>query len=838
MTDIIDFTHEDAGRLEVSGGKGASLAKAARDLPVPPGIIVTAAAYRRFLSPLRTEIALILSSEQDTAAAASRIQGLVLTAELRADWANELQSMLSSLQLDANAVAVRSSGTMEDLPGAAFAGQHDTFLGVRGAEAIAAAVRKCYASLWNAHAMQYRERLGLDHLRAEMAVVVQCMVDVGSDEAAGVAFSIDPVRGDLDNVLVNAAFGLGETVVGGEAEVDEYLVSRDGNDDRRISVARKPHALVSDPAGGTTEVRLPAEQLERAALDRDQRGAVARLSVLAEQHFGFPQDIEWAFSGGDLFLLQSRPVTRVAARWTRDESAERFPNVVTPLTWDLVDAGFHASLNHSFALMGLPPFGDKWFAMRDSYIYGNQTAVELYSGRFPVHLFRDAQSIRAALPEIAQRYAWAQELPVRWMRDLDTYLIGIGSLSNEPLEGKSLSGLWDHVLEINRLGADYFLPNIAISLTQRTLYAVLLRLLSLALSEEAAQSVFDRLLAQADTKTGQVNTELWELSRQFRDTPDLGDWIDEARGAESRMSELHGRFPEFSAALGAFLQRHGHRELDFDAYHPTWLEAPHTVVDQVRLLARREHEDPQSANQLRAAQAEAERTVLEAVPTELRYFVQEVIRLARVYTALDDLEHYQTTRLTLPLRRGLSALGTRLTEMRVLDHHEDVYFLRVDDISTAISEGSVEALAALRAVASGNREQYLTAEDSYPDWVHGEPEHELVDDTDVDESAIRGTAGSPGSVEAEVFVVNRPEDFPLFPPGAILVASTTNPAWTALFYQAAGVITESGGALSHGAVTARELGLPAVMSVRNATRRLRNGQRVRVDGAQGTVTLL
>ncbi|MFT4232514.1 MAG: PEP/pyruvate-binding domain-containing protein, partial [Leucobacter sp.] len=616
MPEIIGFAHEDATRLEVAGGKGASLARSARALPVPPGVIVAAGAYRAFMRPLEGRVRSVLEAHADPDAASERIQRLVSEADPDPDWLRGLAEALTEHGLDGHGVAVRSSGTMEDLPGAAFAGQHDTFLGVRGLEAIAEAVRGCYASLWNAHAMRYRDRLGLDHLQASMAVVVQRMVEVGAEEAAGVAFSIDPVRGDLGTVLVNAAFGLGETVVGGEAEVDEYLLSRDGSgvdaEDRAIRVARKPRALVADPSGGTREVELPEEQAERAALNAEQRAAVARLAVLAEEHFGFPQDIEWAVSGGELFLLQSRPVTRVAARWTRDESAERFPTPITPLTWDLVEAGFHASLNHSFALMGLPSFGDKWFAMRDSYIYGNQTAVELYSGRFPVQLFRDVDSIREALPEIARRYAWVQELPVQWMRDLDTYLIGIGRLSNEPLGdvesgGKDLVGLWEHVLEINDLGAAYFLPNIAISLTQRTLYAGLLRILSLGMPEDAAQAVFDRLLAQTDTKTGQVNAELWELSRLLRGTPGLEAWLDETRSAEGRTSqqltdELRGRFPGFAAELDGFLARHGHRELDFDAYHPTWAEAPHIVIDQLRLLARREHEEQASPNQLRAAQ--------------------------------------------------------------------------------------------------------------------------------------------------------------------------------------------------------------------------------------------
>ena len=832
MSRLIDFAHEDAVRLEVAGGKGASLAKSARDLPVPPGIIVTSEAYRDLLAPLRSQIRDILRNET-VEAASVRVQELL--GELAEDeaWVAEIDAALREAGLADRAVAVRSSGTMEDLPGAAFAGQHDTFLGERGAQAVADAVQRCYASLWNAHAMKYRERLGLDHLQASMAVVVQQMVEVSAEEAAGVAFSIDPVRGDLETVLINASYGLGETVVGGEAEVDEYRVSRAGSDEVDVRIASKPVALVVDADGGTREVDVAPEAREQAALDAEARAQVAELAVRAEEHFGFPQDIEWAVSEGELFLLQSRPVTRVAPRWTRDESAERYPTPVTPLTWDLVEEGFHQSLNHSFELMGLPPFGDKWFAMKDFYIYGNQTAVELYAGRFPTALFQDADSIRTALPEIARRFAFVQELPVQWMRDLDTYLLGIGRLSHEPLEDKDLAGLWDLVRGISDLGTAYFLPNIAISLTQTTLYKGLLTLLSLGLPKGQAQAVFDQLLAQTDTKTGQVNDELWQLSRTIRSTPDLLEFLDGLDSAEGHMDELREQFPAFARELNAFLSRHGHRELDFDAYHPTWVGAPHIVVNQLRVLAHREEEGRASANQLRAQQAEVERQVLDAVPDDLRYFVQEVIRLARTYTALDDLEHYQTTRLTLPMRRALAELGARLVEAGHLDAADDVYFLHVDTIETAVRDGSAEALGRLRAEAQELRAGYEAAVDSEPDWVHGQAATDAPT-----EGGLTGTAGSPGQVEAEVYVVHSPDDFPRFPAGAILVARTTNPAWTALFYQAAGVITESGGALSHGAVTARELGIPAVMSIREATRRFTNGQRVRIDGSAGTVTEL
>lgn len=881
MSTTLSFTDPLATDLARSGGKGASLAKSAQNLPVPDGFIVTADAYSRFIAPLQSRITELMATDSP----AEAIAELIRSTPIPDAWLAEFAEAATAAGLIGEAVAVRSSGTMEDLPGAAFAGQHDTYLGVRGIQAIAEAVRDCYASLWNEHAFRYRRQLGVDQTDAKMAVVVQLMVAVGAEEAAGVAFSVDPVRGNTDEVLINAAFGLGETVVGGEEPVDEVRVRREDGELLAAEIADKPTALVmrapADVEGSgdrndgdrlgegddarTTVVHLGEDQRNRPALTEEQTRAVAELAVEAENHFGFAQDIEWAVHDGRLYLLQSRPITRVAPRWTRDESAERFPTPVTPLTWDLVEAGFHHSLNHSFDLMGLPAFDDKWFVMRDFYIYGNQTAVDLYAGRLPTNMLSSVEAITESLPQIARQFGWVQELPVQWMRDLDTYLIGIGRLSNEPLADKSLVEVWDHVIAISDLGTEYFRPNIAISLTQGTLYSALQHMLSLALDEEQAQVVFERLMASTETKTSQVNAELRDLSTVVAADAELLAALEDNHGEPG--VEVLERFPEFAVAFDRFLSQHGHRELDFDAYHPTWVEAPHIVLDQIRLLAVRTVAEAKAAAEAQAeatdavagaegatdasatsqsaiptdmerkiVQAETERAVVNAAPEKLRYLVQEVIRLARTYTALDDLEHYQTTRLTLPLRRALKELGGRLVDAGVLDEASDVYFIDFDHLDEAIRATDADArtgsaLADLTDIAAKNKAAYLTAVDRTPEWEYGAPAP--VDDTDGDH--ITGTAGSPGVVEGEVFVVHSPADFSSFPDGAILVARTTNPAWTALFYQAGGVITESGGALSHGAVTARELGLPAVMAVRDATSRFTSGQRVRVDGSNGTV---
>ena len=432
------------------------------------------------------------------------------------------------------------------------------------------------------------------------------------------------------------------------------------------------------------------------------------------------------------------------------------------------------------------------------------------------------------------------------MRDLDHYLITLGRYQAEALADKTPLELWRHVLAVNEHGAGYFLPNIAISIAQSTIYRTLHGLLQLAVGRAAAASLFDHLMAWCETKTGQINKELFELALLARQDQRL---IDELAKMASRELIQQGRlsgYPEFSTRFERFLRDHGHREVDFDAYVATWGEAPWIVLDNLRLILQTPMDqapaDKERELKIRSQQAEME--LFEKLPGELRFFFHELLRLARAYTSLDDLEHYQTTRLTPVLRRGLRALGERLVQQGVLEEPMDIFFAHQQQIEHAITAQTPQTpqtpdvWADFSAQVRHQKAAYLSDKARRPEWVLGRSEVATAVGLVEAGSVLTGLAGSPGVAEGPVFVVLTPEDFASFPKGAVLVARTTNPTWTPLFYSAAAVVTESGGPLSHGAVTAREMGIPAVMSVRESLTRLRNGQLVRVDGAAGRVELL
>jgi len=828
------FLEPLATRLEISGGKGSNLSLLTqRGFPVPPGFIVAAQAYRDFIAKgrewLRTVDTFHFDDPGRLRLESDALREKLRKLELPFELISEVTERVRGFAQD-QAFSVRSSSTMEDLPNAAFAGQHETYLNCCGASQILHRIKACFLSLWFDRAIAYRHRQQLDHTQAAMSVVVQQMIFC---DVAGVGFSINPINGDLNEMVFDANFGLGESVVGGVGEIEHFEVEKGTGKIRRSVIAQKTRKVVAMP-GGTREVAIDSVAGQQPCLNEHQIIQLANLLQRVETSYRFPQDIEWGFAKNELFLLQARQVTTIPARWTRDESAERFPNVITPLTWDFVENGFHRSLNYSFRLMGFPPLSGKWFEMRGHYVYGNQNAVELYGRRAPF-VARNLEELRAALPKIREEYRWVQELPVIWARDLDHYLITLGRFMAEPLDTKNLRQVWQYVLDVNSLGADYFLPNIAISITHNTLYRLLHYLLKLCLEPESANALFDSLMAFCETKTGTINRELFEMALMVHTQPGLERLLQENSSRAIMEKELLKTYPEFDSRLSKFLLDHGHREVDFDAYSPTWLEVPWVVLDNVRLILGMPMDSPPSATErelkIRMVQAEAE--LFQRVPPDLHFFFAEVLRLARAYTSLDDLEHYETTRLTLPLRRGLRELGERLVRRGILHEPMDIFFAHLSQIQTAVELDSKEGWSAFGTVVVQQKEKYLADKARTPEWVFGATVTKAASD-----QSLSGLAGSPGVAEGPVFLVLGSEDFPKFPKGAVLVARTTNPTWTPLFYSAVAVITESGGPLSHGAVTAREMRLPAVMSVKDCLSRLENGRRVRVDGTTGTVVLL
>ncbi len=835
MRQVLRADHSDALDTAHAGGKGANLSKLVRTgFRVPDFFILPVAAYRDWIGQdaigdalLRMQWTLDRPDVLDREAV--HVQTQLEALPFPAAW----QDLLAGGFVAGLRWAARSSGTLEDAGETAAAGLHETYLALRDLPALENAIRRCWISVWSGRAIAYRAAHRIAPESAGLAVVVQRMIDA---EVAGVAFSADPVAGDLDVVTIDANFGLGESVVSGEVEVDRWRLGKRDGAVREESIGHKLRWV--PPTSGHFE-EMPAVQIDMACLDALQREALRDLVVMLENRFAWPQDCEWAFASGVLWLLQTRPITRMAARWTRDESAERFPNAMTRLTWSVIFGGFNRSFRNSMEnILQAPFYSGPWFERIEGYVYGDTTAAALYTLHFQRKwLERLSQGIDVE-PSL-QALSWVHDLPQTWQRDQDVFLLEIGRLRAIDIDALDDAGVLEFLRHVRDLGEQYFLPNIAISFAQRNIYALLYGIIVGKLGRERAASVFDALLAPAETRTALVNRDAMALAAHLRHDKDLHAAVRGSDFARGVPPAITASWPKFGAAWDAFLTAHGHRETDIDLISPTWGEAPAVVRDLLLALADgSQHDDHNTQRwQKRKLAVEAQQQLLDT-HDDYRYTTNEVIELARVYTVLDDVEHYQTTRLHPLFRRGALTLARRWLAQGALPCVDAIFCLDFDQLAVAVAQGP----QAICAVAEREWQAYCEAKARTPRWSMDGPMDasdngaEAADATDAGQRS--GVPGSPGIVEGMIFIVRGTEDFGRMPPGAVLVARTTNPAWTPLFYRATAVITESGGQLSHGAVTARELGLPAVMSVRGVLQWLKDGDRVRVDGQRGRVQKL
>ena len=836
MTNVLFFNEESATRIELTGGKGTNLAKMTQaNFPVPFGFIVTSQAYQHFI-----EQATFLNGylkkldfnhpdifEQQANQLRQKLKNVALPNTI----INEIKKGLKKFPKDTY-FSVRSSSTMEDLSGAAFAGQHDTFLNCHGTNEIIEKVKDCFISLWHDRAILYRHQQGFTQNEVTMAVVVQKMVHA---EKAGVGFSINPINSNVSEIVINANYGLGESVVSGEAEVDQFIVSKQDFKVLTTSIAHKKICILPTPTG-TIEKAIKANLANKSCLSKSEIKQIATLNRDVEKHYSFPQDIEWAIENGKLYLLQARPITTIAPHWTRDESAERYPNVLTPFTWDFVERAFHVSLKHSFELMGLPPFNGKWFTMFDNYIYGNQNAVWLYMNQSPFNV-KSFEDLIQQLPAIQKRFSYAITLPKKWMRHLDNYLQDIGALMAEDVSKYNIKQTWDYAQRIVHLGTEYFKPNIAISITQAMLYKILKSVLGLLIKDKnQVNLLFDALISTNETRTAQVNNELYDLAQMILQDKSLCQKLTSMSTKTFLSKGYLKQFPEFEHAFNDFLNHHGHRETDFDYYIPTWIEQPNVVLDNIILIVNNpKSKAPGEKEQALLSQKyEAVKKFIGLIPDNLKLFVYQFLALVDNYTVLDDVEHYQTTRLTLPIRKAAKALGQHLVKKKIISDPMDVFFARLELLERCIQTN--KGWNELKISIQTEKKNYHKNAKRIPAWDLNV--QQMPSEKTISGDILTGLAGSAGVAEWKVYLIHSTADFATFPKDTILVARTTNPAWTPLFYNAKALITESGGPLSHGAVTAREMKLPAVMSVRNVMKLLKNGQKVRVDGNTGKVYLM
>ncbi|WP_308466628.1 PEP/pyruvate-binding domain-containing protein [Rathayibacter soli] len=854
---VVDLGSVGRNDIALAGGKGANLGELIRaGFPVPPGFIVTTDAYCSALTAAGL-------STQDPALATS--DGAALRAAITA---LELPKHIATAITDAytrlgGTVAVRSSATAEDLPGAAFAGQQDTYLGVVGAEAVLDAVRACWASLWNERAIAYRRRLSIDPAEVAIAVVVQSLIPA---DVAGVLFTADPVTGARDHLVIDASAGLGEVVVSGLVTPDHYVIDRTGRT-LEFSPGKREVIISSDGHGGITrtEVVMQAEGAPAAAQASNPAAAaagapaagapvagapvgsstdnpaskpllshaalaeLASLGTAISKLFDGPQDIEWAIAGNQLALLQARPMTALpipqklnrVQRLIGSVFSDYFSVRPYPLDMDTwIPYGPLGMMGRVMASVGIRSNFDRILPEEDGVVVQFVPPMPSPTG----HVVKAPFSVLSR----ARRYD-----PARWTTDpryadferrLQELTRSDPAAASWPELVASVHAALDLVDPITTLRTQY-LPGMGVAIIR----------LRLALTRVRRTRLMADLIIGAPTITARGNERLSELAETVRADATLRSLLTErdARAALERVTS-DPAFAGFTSAFAEYLQQYGHRETISPvlASSPTWSEAPETVLGLIALLAS---DDSERAAATRAADAEEALFAHRRLQSpKARERMQWRIRAARAGIGFREDSHDAFMRTLPPLRRALLEIGVRLRGAGVLSEPADVFHLRLGEIETV---GEVATLtptqaAELCAVATARmlkREQLASVRMVDYAAIFGRPRR--------DENAlVSGTPACAGRATGTVRVISGPDEFGSLRPGEILVCPYTNPAWTPLFQSAAAVVVDTGGIGSHAAIVAREIGIPAIMGTGEGTRTLRTGQRVTVDGGAGVVT--
>ncbi|MFI6100511.1 PEP/pyruvate-binding domain-containing protein [Lentzea sp. NPDC051213] len=824
MALVIDFSGIDGSMLATVGGKAANLGELTRaGLPVPQGFCVTTDAYR-----------MVAEADELASTTPENARRTLVETAVPQDIRDAIVAEYRKLGDDI-AVAVRSSATAEDLPFASFAGQQDTFLNVVGEDAVVDAVRRCWASLWTDRAVSYRETNGIDHTTTYLAVVVQRMVQ---SEVSGVMFTANPVTGTRDQIVIDASAGLGEAVVSGAVNPDHFVV--DGPDIVEKRLGDKKFLIRSLPGGGTEHVEVG--ESDEPCLTDGQIHALAVLGRKVQQHYGSPQDTEWAIDAdGELHLTQARPITTLFPLPDDNPAdhvyfcfslAQGLERPITPMG----RAAFREISKSAFEIVIGDPASKSYVEAGERIFFDVTKVLQSKVGReFVTKLLgvmeaRSSQVLRGLFDD--PRYAIRNSSPgpalkrvLRLARRFRVPVTVWKALANPEKAAREALRLEQEILDkAANLSIEQALRQCVVPVLPRLAPTALIGFAMLGLAGKVVK-----------VRPGELQTVLRGLPNNITTEMDMAMWdlAQEIRRDPVALRQFQDG--ERPAALDRFLAKWGHRAVaEIDLGLPRWSDDPAYVIGVVRNFLRLEDENAAADAVFARGAAEAEamiETLARRAPGR-GWFVRFALRRTRVLAGLREYPKYLIITLFGQLRRRIAEIGEQLASQGRISQADDVFFLNFEEMRSA--EGD------LRSVVAARREVYdremrrrhiprvLMSDGTDAEAVHhGAPvEGDLV-----------GTPASAGTITGIARVVMDPVGAHL-EPGEILVAPSTDPGWTPLFLTAGGLVMEMGGANSHGAVVAREYGIPAVVGVREAVTRIKTGERITVDGSTGAVTTL
>ncbi|MFT4581974.1 MAG: phosphoenolpyruvate synthase/pyruvate phosphate dikinase [Gammaproteobacteria bacterium] len=910
MTFIVRFTESDAEQHDLVGGKATNLGHLVKaGFAVPAGFTVTTLAYAQFMntSGLQRDVNEIVNAidygdvtglETHTIRIRSMMLDTDLPTEVAADISQAYRELGEELQTDArNLCAVRSSGTAEDLADSSFAGLHDTYLDIGGIEEILAAVKRCWSSLWTARATAYRHDRGFAHNDARLAVVIQSMVDA---DVAGVMFTANPVTAAVNEIVVNASWGLGESVVSGIVTPDEYVIARGSLNIKQCRIGSKALRIVRDGVRGqgTIEEAVPTSEREKLTLSDRQVTELAHLGQRVAAHFGdLPQDIEWALADDSFYLLQARPVTGVEFSWDEDLEYWQFQNEaddtiytrawadeywngpITPLHYSYRAKELSDCHHTAQTLYGNPDIANMrtWkYYKSEAYFASNmerEWAVQSLPQnlRIPGSLNKLPPSWWPAVqrePFSWFRYAWIfarikilndRSAPFKFFRVFDDRIENrrdeANGMSNDALRVLPDNEFKAHILDRLEIfkqadddlwGAFFIYAPFALGL--------LGDLLGRWYDGDAAWAFADLCSGLPDqTITLKENHELWKFGERLKASPALRQLVDEHQGVEFfNALEKHEEGRAFLADYRPWLARRGHRgHADRDGWFPRRGDDPMIDYNAFKaLVSARESVDPlRMEENLKNKRVTREAEVHLSIRKQTFGLAKlKLFKLVHAYSLeflkFRDNEREYLDNLTYTQRRCFLELGRRLHERKLIADSGDVWFLGVEE-NFALLDASAKLPLTEAKIAGRKRNffRFRNREVNLPNYLNPNATPALPGEqigvpcaAEDDSLVLAGAGTSQGNVTGRARVIKNLEEIGSLVPGDILVCNSTDPGWTPAFLVISGLVLETGGMLSHGACLSREYGLPAA-AVPQAMSRIVDGSTITVDGTLGLVRL-
>jgi phosphoenolpyruvate synthase/pyruvate phosphate dikinase len=876
-TDVLSFQEIDRSKFFVAGGKGANLGELSRigGIRVPEGFCITTEAYKKITENNRELDNLLeeltspkAEGRENIGEISAKIRMAIERIPIPNDIAEEIAGYLTKSG-EKNAFAVRSSATAEDLPTASFAGQQDTYLNIIGKEAILKHISKCWASLFSERAVIYRIQNGFDHRKVWLAVVIQKMV---FPQVAGILFTADPVTSNRKVLSIDASFGLGEALVSGLVNADIYKVCKGKVIDKKIST--KKLAIYALKDGGTKEQEIEPGRQTRQALTDGQILALERIGRTIEEHFGRPQDIEWCLVDGSFYIVQSRPITTL---YPIPEANDQDNHVYVSVGHQQMMTDPIRPLGLSFFLLTtsapMRTAGGRLFVDIAHYLaspVSREKIIEVLGQHDP--LIKDALMTIVGRAEFENSVADDKKVPsgsggnggssgnkvMSWSFPAQSEnnpaiaadLIKSSQTSIEELkqniQTRSGAELFDFILEdISLLKKILFNPQ-SLDVIMVAMHA------SSWINENMMKWLGEKNMADPlslsvpDNITSEMGLALLEVADAIRPYPAIVDFLQHVKDDDFLDQDQLARFDggrETREAIDAYLDKYGMRCAgEIDITRTRWSEKPTTLIPMI--LNNVKNIEPKAGIQkfehgrLEALKKEQELLDrLKRLPdgNEKAGETKRMIGLIRNFSGYREYPKYGMVSRYFVYKQALLKEAGRLVQAGVVHKKEDIYYLTFEELREVVRTNKLD-----HQVIRQRKEEYKLYEKLTPprvitsdgEIIAGEYKREGLP-----AGAMAGLAVSSGVVEGRARVILNMEDADL-EDGDILVTSFTDPSWTPLFVSIKGLVTEVGGLMTHGAVIAREYGLPAVVGVENATGLIGDGQRIRVNGTDGYVEIL